>query len=119
MKSVTYTFTTWDDGERAAGFDGALDSRRQVVMVRQSGRQGRTPGGDNVIDLTAWRAANQELWEEQSELEPEYNLEETEPEAPARRARSRRRRAHVDPELLAILSVVGVLAALMVRVLAF
>ncbi|MDE6282000.1 MAG: hypothetical protein K2M15_09520 [Oscillospiraceae bacterium] len=119
MKSVTYTFITWNGGQRAAGFDGALDSGRQVVMVRQSGRQGRTPGGNNVIDLTAWRAATQELWEEQSELEPEYNLEEAGPETPVRRARSRRWRAHVDPELLAILSVVGVLAALVVRVLAF
>ncbi|MBD5099500.1 MAG: hypothetical protein HDT35_08170 [Clostridiales bacterium] len=119
MKSAYYTFTTWNDGERAAGFDGALDSGRQVVMVRQSGRQGRTPSGDNVIDLAAWRAANQELWEEQSELEPEYSMEEAEPVAPARRVRSRRRRAYVDPEMLAILSVVGVLVTLVVRVLVF
>ena len=117
MKSVYYTFTTWSDCEQAAGFDGSVDNGRRAVMVRQSGRQGRTPG-DNVIDLAAWRAANQELWEEQSELEPEYALEEAEPEAPARRVRSRRR-AHVDPELFAILGVVGVLAALMVRVLLF
>ena len=119
MKSVTYTFTTWDNGQRAAGFDGALDSGRQVVMVRQSGRQGRTPSGDNVIDLAAWRAANQELWDEQSELEPEYSMEEAEPVAPARRVRSRRRRVHIDPELAAIVMVVGVLAALMIRVLVF
>lgn len=119
MKSVTYTFITWDGGRRAAGFDGELGSGRQAVMVRQSGRQGRTPGGDNVIDLAAWRAANQELWEEQAELEPEYAAEEAEGPAPACRVRNRRRRAHVDPELLAILSVVGVLAALVIRVLAF
>ena len=119
MKSVYYTFTTWDDGQRAAGFDGELDGGRQAVMVRQSGRQGRMPNGDNVIDLAAWRAANQELWEEQSELEPEYALEEAEPEAPIRRARSRRRRVHIDPELAAIVMVVGVLAALMIRVLMF
>ena len=107
MKSVYYTFTTWDDGQRAAGFDGELDGGRQAVMVRQSGRQGRMPNGDNVIDLAAWRAANQELWEE------------AEPEAPIRRARSRRRRVHIDPELAAIVMVVGVLAALMIRVLMF
>ena len=118
MKSVYYTFTTWDDGQRAAGFDGALNSGRQVVMVRQTGRQSR-PVGDNVIDLAAWRAANQELWEEQSELEPEYSMEEAEPVAPARRVRSRRRRVHIDPELAAIVMVVGVLAALMIRVLVF
>ncbi|MBD5084256.1 MAG: hypothetical protein HDT33_04120 [Clostridiales bacterium] len=120
MKSVTYTFTTWDDSQRAAGFDGELDSGRQAVMVRKSGvRPCRMPGGDNVIDLAAWRAANQELWEEQSELEPEYAVEEAEPEAPARRVRSRRRRVYIDPELAFIVGVVGVLAALLIRVLAF
>lgn len=118
MKSVTYTFITWDDSRRAAGFDGELSGGRQAVMVRQSGRQGR-PAGDNVIDLAAWRAANQELWEEQPEREPEYDPEEMEPVAPARRARSRRRRVHIDPELASIVMVVGVLAALMIRVLLF
>ncbi|MDE6260124.1 MAG: hypothetical protein K2M42_04575 [Oscillospiraceae bacterium] len=118
MRSVTYTFTTWDGGQRAAGFDGALGSGRQAVMVRQLGRQGR-PVEDNVIDLTAWRAANQELWEEQSELEPEYALEEAERPTPACRARSRRRRVYIDPELASIVGVVGVLVTLMVRVLAF
>ena len=118
MKSVYYTFTTWNDCEQAAGFDGSVDSGRRAVMVRQPSQDTRVRGGDNVIDLAAWRAANQELWEEQSELEPEYTVEAAEPEAPARRVR-RRRRAHIDPELFAILGVVGVLAALMIRVLLF
>ena len=119
MRSAYYTFTTWSDGRQAAGFDGNPDNGRQSMMVRQSGRQGRTPSGDNVIDLAAWRAANRELWEEQPEPAPEYALEEAERPAPVRRVRSRRRRAYVDPELLAILGVVGVLAALMIRVLMF
>ena len=119
MKSVTYTFTTWDDGRRAAGFDGELNSGRQAVMVRQPEQKTRPLGGDNVVDLAAWRAANQELWEEQAELEPEYAVEETVRSAPARRVRNRRRRAYVDPELVATLGVIGVLAALIIRVLMF
>lgn len=116
MKSVTYTFTTWEDGERAAGFDGSLDSGRQAVVVRQPSRKARALGGDNVIDLAAWRCANRELWDEP---EPEYAVEEEAPEAPARRARRSHRGAYIDPELVSILGVVGVLAALVVRVLAF
>ena len=120
MKSAYYTFTTWSDSQKAAGFDGSPDSGRQSMMVRQPDVQPYwMPGGNNVIDLAAWRAANRELWEEQSELDPEYALEEAERPAPARRTRRGRRRAYVDPELFAILGVVGVLAALMIRVLLF
>jgi len=108
MKSVHETFPVWDGGERAAGFDGSLDSGRQAAI--------RAPR-NNVIDLAAWKAANRELWEEPEGFGPEYS--EAAPEPPARRARRSRRRAYVDPELFSILGVVGVLAALMARVLVF
>lgn len=115
MKSVYYTFTTWGDGERAAGFDGG----HQAAIVRQPVRKDRATGGDNVIDLAAWRAANRELWEERPEADWEYAAEEAERSAPAPRARRSRRRVYIDPELAAIVGVVGVLTALMLRVLIF
>lgn len=115
MKSVYYTFTTWGDGQQAAGFDGSLDGGRQAAMVRRPNQKARALGGDNVIDLDAWRAANRELWDEPGE----YTPEEAQTAPPARRARRSHRGAYVDPELFAILGVVGVLAALMVRVLMF
>lgn len=117
MKSVTYTFITWEDGRRAAGFDGELNGGRRAVMVRRPGKEARSLGGDNVIDLAAWRGASQELWEERPEQE--YAVEEAERPARVRRARVRRRRVRIDPELASIVGVVGVLAALMIRVLVF
>jgi len=107
MKSAHETVPVWDDNERAAGFDGSLDSGRQAAAIR-------APGRDNVIDLAAWKAANRELWEE-----PEGFGQEYAEAAPALPARRHRRRAYVDPELFAILGVAGVLAALVARVLVF
>lgn len=118
MKNAYDTFITWNEGGLAAGFGGGMDSGRRAATVRQPARKAQEPGGDNVIDLTAWRPAGQELWEGQSELGPEYAVEGPEEEQPARRAR-RGRAAYLDPELLATLSVIGVLAALMVRILMF
>lgn len=115
MKSAYYTFTTWSDGRQAAGFDGG----QQAAIVRQPVQKARALGGDNVIDLAAWRAANRELWDEPEEAGWEYAMEEAGLEAPAPRVRRSHRRVYIDPELVAILSVVGVLAALVVRVLAF
>lgn len=114
MKSAYYTFTTWNEGQQAAGFSGG----QQAAIVRQPVQKARALGGDNVIDLAAWRAANRELWDE-PEADGEYAVEEAELEAPVRRVRRSHRRVYIDPELVAILSVVGVLAALVARVLAF
>ncbi|MBD5134245.1 MAG: hypothetical protein HDT38_07235 [Clostridiales bacterium] len=118
MKNAYYTFVTWSEDGVAAGFGDGLDSGRRAAIVRQPVQKAREPDGDKVIDLAAWRPAGQELWDERPEFEPEYSLEETAEEPPARRAR-RNRRAYLDPELLATLSVIGVLAALMVRILVF
>ena len=57
MKTVHYTFTTWNESAMASGFDGA-GTARQAALIREPQRKARTLGGDNVIDLTAWRAAN-------------------------------------------------------------
>lgn len=114
MKSVYYTFTTWNDGERAAGFGGG----RQAVMVRQPAPKARQAGGDNVIDLSAWRPAGEESWDEPEELDRECAPEGAGPESSARRVR-RSHSARVYWELASILGVAGVLVALLVRVLAF
>ena len=119
MKSAYYTFTTWDGCEQAAGFDGGLGSGHQAAIVRQPGQKARALGGDNVIDLAAWRAANRELWDEPEELAQKCVPEEAAPELPVRRARRSRRGAYIDPELFSILGVVGVLAVLVIRVLLF
>ena len=119
MKSAYDTFTTWHGCEQAAGFAGSLDSGRQAAVVRGSSQKAQALGGDNVIDLAAWRAANRELWDEPGEPAQKRVPEEAAPELPVRRARRSRRSAYIDPELFAILGVVGVVAVLVIRVLLF
>lgn len=116
MKSAYYTFTAWDEGQLAAGFGGGLDNGRQAVILRQPAQKTRSLGGDNVIDLAAWRAANQEQWDEPGQ---EYEGAAPELDIPAPRARRSRSRAALYSEFASILAVAGVALALMVRVLAF
>ena len=56
MKTSYYTFTTWNDGAMAAGFDSSLREGRHTAVSAQTG--GTAQGGGKVIDLTTWRAAN-------------------------------------------------------------
>lgn len=114
MKSAYYTVTAWDQGQMAAGFGGGLDSGRQSVIVRQPAQRARPVGGDNVVDLSAWRAANQELWDESVQEQPD----EPEVEIPAPRAR-RSHAARAYSELASILAVAGTALALMAWVLLF
>ena len=116
MKSAYYTFTAWDEGQLAAGFGGGLDNSRQAVILRQPAQKARSLGGDNVIDLAAWRAANQGQWDEPSQ---EYEAAVPELDIPAPRARRSHRRARLYSELASTLAVAGVALALLVRVLAF
>ncbi len=116
MKSAYYTFTTWEQGQLAAGFGGGLDSGRQSVIVRQPAQKARPAGGDNVVDLAAWRAANQELWGEAGQ--DAYAQEEPAVEVPAPRVR-RSRAARAYSELASILAVAGTALALLAWVLLF
>lgn len=112
MKSAYYTFTAWNENQMAAGFGSGLDSGRQAAIIRQPAQNARPTGGDNVIDLAAWRAANQELWDEPRQEEPELEI-------PAPRMRRSHSRARLYSEFASILAVAGVALALMVRMLVF
>lgn len=117
MNTAYYTLTTWNGGAMAAGFDGAAGCTRQAAMVRQSGRR----GGDNVIDLTAWRAANLETcggestdgaaWSDDEAAEGELSV-------PAPRPRKSRRAAFMA-ELASTAGVAAAALAIILRVVAF
>lgn len=119
MNTVYRTFTSWSNSALAAGFERAADELRQP---RQ--KQSRALGGDNVIDLTAWREANLEEFQAQPdweddvpELEPEERPQISWVEAPRRERRNHR--ARYLGELISTVSVVAAAAVLILRVLTF
>ena len=127
MKTDLYMLTTRDALSMGGGLGKAAGEERQTVWVRQPPEQRPQAkrGGNNVIDLAAWKARRElealeqaeGAWDEADELEW---LPET-VEAPAVPAR-RPRRAHPTlplRELAATLSVAGAAAALVLHVLAF
>lgn len=121
MKTAYYTFTTWNDGAMAAGFDSGLSEERQSALVRQTAGKACARDEDKVVDLTAWRAANAE--EAEDETGDGLEWEAVEPDwtgdaLPAPRPR-KSRRAMLTAELVSTLSVVAVAVAIIVRVLAF
>lgn len=123
MKTAHYTFTTWSESAMASGFDGAGAAVRQSLLLREPERKARTLGGDNVIDLTAWRAANLAMPEEEEDESgwsgEEYE-EEAEPELyiPAPRPR-KSRRAAFRAELAATVGVAATALAVILWVLVF
>lgn len=123
MKTAYDTFTTWNDGVMAAGFDGGALPRQTLTAHRTESRVRRI-GGDKVIDLNAWRAANLAMLEQEVPEEAEWpgeasgEADEGEPEVPAPRPR-KSHRAMLTAELASTFSVVAVTVALAVRVLAF
>ena len=90
MKTAYDTFTTWNDGAMAAGFDGGALPRQTLTAHRPESRVRRT-GGDKVIDLNAWRAANLAMLEQEAPDEAERldevcgEADEAELAVPARR----------------------------------
>ena len=69
---------------------------------------------DNVIDLAAWREAHEEI-----SARPEEPVRGSAPRGRSACRARRDRSAEVYAELAATLAVVGVLAALIVRILTF
>lgn len=125
MKTAYYTFTTWNGGSMAAGFDSAVDGPRQSVMTRQPEGRSDVPGGGKVIDLNAWRAANLDEFPPEPDGPggesggPEWEAgTPDEPYSPAPRVR-RSHRAMLTAELISTLCVAAVAVALIVRVLTF
>lgn len=130
MKTDYYTLITQDAlSSMGKELEKAAGEERQTVWVRQPEQRPQARrGGNNVIDLAAWKA-QRELealeqadeaegsWDEADDLEWLLETVET-PAVPARRPR----RAHPTlplRELAATLSVAGAAAALVLHILAF
>lgn len=132
MKTDYYMLITRDALSMDGGLEKAAGEERQAVWVRQPEQRPQTTrGGNNVIDLAAWKAKRElealeqadwagevwdEAWDEADELDWLLETEVT-PAVPARRPR----REHPTLpllELAATLSVAGAAAALVLHVLA-
>ena len=107
MKTVHYTFTSWDGGATADGLDNGLSEGRQTAMTRRA--DGRTArGGNKVIDLNVWRATDLDEHQEEPDKPPVFTP----------RPRGGRRSMPVS-ELVCTLSVAAAALALILRVLTF
>lgn len=118
METTYYTLTAREILVEGAAVQRASgDSARQLVCVRKAA-QTAPVGGGKVIDLAAWKADREEearleeLWYDgvDEALEEEYI-------APAPRARKAHKSA-LNLELWSSLAVIGVMAVLVVRLLA-
>ena len=119
METTYYTLTAREilvegDAVRKASGDGT----RQLVCVRRESRQPNEQAAGKVIDLAAWKADR----EEERRLEElwydgvDEALEEPAAAAEPRVHRDHRRSILVGGELLATLSVVAVMAALLIQI---
>lgn len=118
METTYYTFTAHEivaEGETVAQASG--DGLRRTVYLRRTAPL--SEGAGKVIDLAAWRT--QDLPDETPEdyMGPEAPVEPAEAEQPRQTAEDRRQAALMRGELAATLGVICVLAALLIRVLAF
>ena len=107
MKTAYYMLTTQDTVSLGGSLEKAAGEEHQAVWVRQPEQRTQVRrGGDNVVDLAAWK-----------ELDWLLDLNET-PAVPARRPR-REHPTLLRSELAATLSVVGATAAMILQFLAF
>lgn len=127
MKTAYYMLTTQDAVSLGKHLEKAAGEERQTVWVRQPEQRAQVRrGGDNVIDLAAWKARKEEEeleqagWEDGEDAEDALDwlleLAET-PEVPARRPR--REHPTLRGELAAALSSVGAAAAMVLQFLSF
>lgn len=130
MKTAYYTLTTQNILALDESLKKASGEECRVTWVRQPEQPVRR-GGNNVVELAAWKAARErealetarwmdegpDEWADEEELDRLAEAYEV-PAAPARRPR-REHPALPLLELAATLSVVGAAAALIFRVLAF
>lgn len=118
METTYYTMTAREILAEGDGVREASGGARQVVCVRRDIRRPEERGAGKVIDLAAWKAHREEarleeLW---------YGSEDEAAGEPAVPAAPRARREHgrrllLGGELLATLSVVAVMAALLAQIL--
>lgn len=118
MKTIYVTQKQWQSRtlggqlERAVGDTGRMGVRCLCTA-------GQPDGEDKVIDLSAWKAENLVELEEPEEPESQSGLGEYEGRELVRRPRRRHEAARNRAELAATLTVVGLMAALIVRILMF
>lgn len=128
MKTAYYMLTTQDTVSLGGSLEKAAGEEHQAVWVRQPEQRTQVRrGGDNVVDLAAWKAQKEQEaleqagWTDEDEAESELDwlldLNET-PAVPARRPR-REHPTLLRSELAATLSVVGATAAMILQFLAF
>ena len=125
MQTTYYTMTAREIILSGDGVEAAAGGPRQLVCLRQNGDRPLWEKRDNVIDLAAWRAAREEpaddaLWQRAAEPADGAlweTLEEEGVTASPRRPR-RRHTAGMGAEWLATLSVIAVMTALLVRIIA-
>lgn len=128
MKTAYYMFATQDTVSLNGGLEKAAGEERQALWVRQPEQRSQVRrGGDNVVDLAAWKAQKEQEaleqagWTDEEETEDELDwqleLDET-PAVPVRRPR-REHPTLLRGELAATLTVVGATAAMVLRFLAF
>lgn len=128
MKTAYYMLTTQENVLPEGSLEQVSGGTPHVTWIRQPDRQ-QQKGGGKVIDLAAWKAGQEPLedpaWPDggedawYDEAPPVWPLEaDPVPEQPVYRVR---RDHSVLPlgELAATLSVIGAMAALMLRVLIF
>lgn len=117
MKTTYYTLTAREIMVTGDAVEKVSGGARQLVCVRRAAHPvEETPARGKVIDLAAWKADR----EEEARLEEEwYDGVDEALEQPAeyrpRVRRDHKRTALIGGEVLATLSVIGVMALLMVR----
>lgn len=117
METTYYTFTAREILVSGDGVKQAVGGARRLALARRPAAEGRLIRRDNVVDLAAWRAAREE---EQAGEAWEEDLSQVWAPAPAvqpRPRRDHRSRILYGGELLASLSVVGVMVLLVIRIL--
>ena len=117
METTYYTFTAREILVSGDGVEQAVGGARRLALARRPAEEALPVRRDNVIDLAACRAAREE---EAAEEAWEEDLSQVWAPAPAvqpRPRRDHRSRILYGGELLASLSVVGVMVLLVIRIL--
>ena len=115
METTYYTFTAREIVVTGDAVRQVSGGSRRLVCVREAARPvaEAAPSG-KVIDLAAWKADREEL-----QPEPEWEEPVEEKREAARPRRDHRRAVLVGGELLATLSVIGVMAILALRMMLY
>ena len=117
MQTTYYTITAREIVVSGDGVKQAVGAGRRLVCTRRPASVERPVRSGNVIDLAAWKTAREAPGVEEWEDTGLEEVQGTPVPAPPRPRKDHRRRILFGGELLATLSVVGVMILLMVRIL--